>query len=65
VLALDLFLRQFSTPLSDVVSENRWVNLVKQSERLWLRGYFVEIADCLRQANRPLYSRLCEHVDWA
>jgi len=65
VLTLDLFLRQFSTPLSDLIRENRWVNLVKQSERLWLRGYFEEIAVCLRQANRPVYSHLCEHVDWA
>lgn len=66
VLAIDFFLRQFQTPLQDMVEESRWLNLVKESERLWLRGYFQELADHLtpRDRKKTFYKRLSDHVDW-
>jgi hypothetical protein len=66
VLALDFFLRQFPTSLRDMVDESRWLKLVRESERLWLRGYFQEVAQHLDASDRSLtfYGRLSEHVDW-
>jgi hypothetical protein len=66
VLTLDFFLHQFQTPLQDMVEEARWINLVKESERLWLRGYYQEAADHLAPNDRSgtLYSKLSQHVDW-
>jgi len=66
VLALDFFLRQFQTPLKDMVEESRWLSLVKTSEHLWLRGYFQEVSDHLAPTERKttFYKRISDHVDW-
>lgn len=66
VLVLDFFLRQFQTPLADMVEEARWLNLVRVSERLWLGGYFQQIASHLDQKGRTetYYKHISEHVDW-
>lgn len=66
VLAVDFFLRQFATPLRDMVLESGWLKLVRESERLWLRGYFRELADHLavNERAKTFYQRISDHVDW-
>lgn len=67
VLTLDLFLSQFNTPISNILEDKTWVNLVKTSEKLWLKGYYKELNEHLDSNDKnkgKLYQRQCEKVDW-
>lgn len=64
VQVLHIFLTQFETNISQITSELRWKNLLKESDKIWLSGYFAELAAHLSQAEScPLYERQCCPVD--
>lgn len=65
-LIIDLFLRQFRTPLKPIIEGNQWRRLVCESERLWLSGYYDEINNHLSSASRTttLHERQYQHLDW-
>lgn len=66
VLVLDLFLRQFRTPLEAVVADPKWKSVVCESERLWLTGYFGHLHQHINQnvARDPLHVCQTQHIDW-
>ena len=66
VLVVDLFLHQYKTPLDQIKAEPEWKKLVKESEELWTKGYYCELANHLDStgATESLYKRQCSHVDW-
>lgn len=43
VMALDYFLKEFSTPINNLVKSGDWRSLVHKSEEIWLREYFNDI----------------------
>lgn len=52
VLLLDMFISQFSTRLGGGLRDRKWGNLVKESEKLFLKDYFTHAANHLNGNNQ-------------
>jgi hypothetical protein len=55
VLVLDMFIRNFNTPLSKWKTESRWRKLVKESEQFWLKKYMNDVALHLNSTDKQLF----------
>ena len=65
VLCTDLFLRQFNTPISEIVDDSGWTGIVRKSEKLWVGNYYKELASYIGQTDSVvLHKRQQKYVDW-
>ena len=65
IMVFDIFIQQFPTPLNALHQDLQWISFVKESERLWAKGYYSELSNYLHLADRnSLYKRQCDRVDW-
>lgn len=58
---LDTFLRQFPSGLDEFLVGTAWKRCVKESERLWIRDFFLQAAEMMDRQNGPtsLYDHCC------
>ncbi len=58
VLLLDMFLKEFPTPLKPLTSENNWRGLVFESQELWWKEYVDTLKDCLNNSQGKTFHEL-------